>query len=57
MTAEQEKQLVEMCARFGLDASQAAELHVFVEKVGEDACARGEVMGASPFDGSWPTGE
>ena len=54
MTAEQEKRLNEMCARFGLDRAQAAELSAFVETVSDTAVERGEVMGASPFDGSWP---
>jgi hypothetical protein len=57
MTAEQEKRFVEMCARFGMDETNVSEMRTFVEEACEAAWERGNVAGASPFDGSWPSAE
>ena len=55
MTSEQEARFRQMCERFGLDRSQTSEMSAFVEAVAEAARENGEAMGASPFDGSWPS--
>lgn len=54
MTADEEKRFSEMCARLGIDPVAVAELRSFIENACEAASERGEIMGASPFDGSWP---
>lgn len=55
MTDEQRKTFDAMCARFGLDDAQKAEIAAFVEQVSEAAHEGGMISGASPFDGTWPS--
>jgi hypothetical protein len=55
MTEHQRKTFDAMCARFGITDAQKAEMVKFIEDVADTSRERGEVSGASPFDGTWPS--
>lgn len=55
MTVEEEKRFAEMCERLNIENTAVEQLKSFIEAACDAAVERGSIMGASPFDGTWPT--
>jgi hypothetical protein len=55
MNEEQRREFEEFCRKHSFSDEQVRDFGDFVERVAEAAFDRGQVSGASPFDGSFGT--